>query len=61
MKNPKCKDCTWHLIMSYCDGELTDPRVDMCHWNWKRCDKVRQDECHYKAKRDYSNETGVLK
>jgi len=48
----KCETCTWRIVMSYCDvGGTSDPAVDMCHYAWKRCDKVWPNECHYKLKK----------
>lgn len=52
MKMKKCKSCTWFIMMSFCNGETVDRARRMCHYAWKRCEDVREDECHYKEKRE---------
>ena len=51
-----CANCTWRVVMSFCDGVHTDPHREMCHYNWKECAKVRPDECKFKAKRTTERE-----
>lgn len=50
MDKDKCKDCKWRVVMSFTDGTVVRMDDIMCHWNWKRIEKVREDECHYNKK-----------
>lgn len=52
MKADRCAKCKWLVVMSFCDGKTVDPSRKMCHYNWKECKAVREDECKYKAKRE---------
>lgn len=52
----KCLTCKWYIVMSYCDGETTKLAEKMCHYNWKKIEKVRPDECHYSKKKEVKEE-----
>jgi len=56
MKGDKCKDCAYRVVMSYTDGRVFHSADIMCHYAWKHIRDVREDECHYKAKREHHNE-----
>ena len=40
----KCETCKWLVLMSFCDGLAVDPSQQMCHYNWKDCNRVKGGE-----------------
>lgn len=52
MTTDKCRNCRWYVVMAYRPIEL------MCHYNWKYCEEVKQEECHFKKKKERVTEMG---